>query len=137
MIYNEGKEYTTDAPNTSLVELLRADRARQTSSYTALPRSESEHIDSKSLHALSGIIGPDNRVVRRDNTAYPMSTVTYLALPGGSYSGSGTMIGPSTALTAAHVVHNGTNWLRSPPSRPVPTARTRPRCRSAATAATT
>lgn len=111
VIFNDGKEYTTDAPNTSFVELLRADRDRRTSSYTALPRSESEHIDAKSLHALSGIIGTDNRVVRRDNTVYPMSTVTYLALPGGGYAGSGTMVGPSTAVTAAHVVHNGTNWL--------------------------
>ncbi|MFE6924798.1 hypothetical protein ACFVAV_27495 [Nocardia sp. NPDC057663] len=36
-----------------------------------------------------------------------MSTVAYLALPNGGYAGSATMVGPSTAVTAAHVVHNG------------------------------
>ncbi|MFD6400256.1 trypsin-like serine peptidase [Nocardia sp. NPDC060249] len=118
VIFNEGKEYTVDAPNTSFVELLRADGERRTSSYTALPRSQSEQVDSSSLHAFSGIIGSDNRVVRRDNTVYPMSTVAYLALANGGYSGSGTMIGPSTALTAAHVVHNGTSWLRLPSIAP-------------------
>ena len=66
------------------------------------------------LRPRSGIIGADNRVVRRDNTSYPWSTVTYLPRDGGGYSGSGTMIGASTALTAAHVVHNGINWLELP-----------------------
>ncbi|WP_328712237.1 hypothetical protein [Nocardia salmonicida] len=111
VIYNDGKEYTTEAPTTTFVELLREDRERRTASYTALSRSRSEQLDSSSLHALSGIIGSDNRVMRRDNTVYPMSTVAYLALANGGYSGSATMVGPSTAVTAAHVVHNGTNWL--------------------------
>lgn len=39
--------------------------------------------------------------------------MAYLPI-GRSYRGTATMIGPSTALTAAHCVHNGTNWLTLP-----------------------
>jgi V8-like Glu-specific endopeptidase len=119
VILREGQEYTTDSSMADFVKQLRATEVeRRTASYTPLPRAETERADGKSLQVFSGIIGPDNRVVRRDNTVYPWSTVTYLPLDSGGYSGTGTMIGESTAVTAAHVVHNGTNWLELPTVAP-------------------
>jgi V8-like Glu-specific endopeptidase len=119
VVLSDGQEYTVDTPRSGFVRRLRTmDTDRRTRSYTALARDEVERLDARSLQPLSGIIGGDDRVVRRDNTFYPWSTVTYLPRGSGGYSGSGTMIGPSTALTAAHVVHNGTNWLELPAFAP-------------------
>ena len=119
VVLGEGHEYTVDYSLDGFVKQLRADDGeRHTSSYAPVPRAKTEHIDPDSVLVASGIIGADNRVVRRDNTLYPCRRLTYLPLAGGGYSGSGTMIGPSTALTAAHVVHNGTNWLALPSVAP-------------------
>jgi V8-like Glu-specific endopeptidase len=119
VVLMDGQEYTVDASMTGFVRQLRATAAdRRTRSYTPLLRDEAERAHARALQPTSGIIGGDNRVVRRDNTVYPWSTVTYLPRGSGGYSGSGTMIGPSTALTAAHVVHNGTNWLELPSFAP-------------------
>jgi V8-like Glu-specific endopeptidase len=118
VMLRDGYEYTVDAPLGGFMKQLRdTDADRRTASYSPILRSDTEGVDPKSVRAFSGIIGPDNRVVRRDNTLYPWSTVTYLPVSN-SYSGSATMIGPSTALTAAHVVHNGTNWLTLPSFAP-------------------
>lgn len=61
------------------------------------------------------IIGTDNRTVRRDNTTYPMSTVVELSAntnaSGNGLACSGTVVGRTTIITAAHCVHDGTNWL--------------------------
>jgi glutamyl endopeptidase len=57
------------------------------------------------------IIGTDLREKRRDNTSYPMRTQVVLSNLNGGGRCSGTMIGASTMITAAHCVHNGDNWL--------------------------
>jgi V8-like Glu-specific endopeptidase len=119
VILSEGQEYTIASSLDGFVKQLRSnDEERRTSSYTPILRAATEQIDPRSLQISSGIIGGDDRVVRRDNTLYPWSTVAYLPLAAGGYMGSATMIGPSTALTAAHVVHNGTNWLTLPSVAP-------------------
>jgi V8-like Glu-specific endopeptidase len=57
------------------------------------------------------IIGTDQREKRRDNTSYPMRTQVLLSNQNGGGRCSGTMIGPSTMITAAHCVHDSNNWL--------------------------
>lgn len=111
VILRDGHEYTVEAhPDDFLPTLRSTDADRRTPSFAPIRRAADEH-DRATVE--SGIIGQDNRVERRNNTEYPWSTVAYLPL-GGSYRGTATMIGESTALTAAHVVHNGTNWLTLP-----------------------
>lgn len=56
------------------------------------------------------IIGTDVREKRRDNTSYPMRTQVVLSNLSGGGRCSGTMIGASTMITAAHCVHDGDNW---------------------------
>ena len=114
VVLRGGYEYVGEASSGAVARLRKADPYRRTQSFSPLGRSEGERLEARMLRPRPGIIGADNRVVRRDNTSYPWSTVTYLPRDGGGYSGSGTMIGASTALTAAHVVHNGTNWLELP-----------------------
>jgi V8-like Glu-specific endopeptidase len=111
VVLRNGHEYIGD-PSEDLVAHLRAsEQVRQTKAFTPLLRANTERLENSSIRPLSGIIGPDNRVVRRDNTEYPWSTILFSGC-------SGTMIGPSTALTAAHCVHNGTNWLTLPTYSP-------------------
>ena len=111
VILRDGHEYTVESHPDGFLKGLRGDddSYRRTSSYAPIARAA----DENGPQVESGIIGPDNRSVRRDNTVYPWSTVAYMPI-GGSYRGTATMIGPSTALTAAHCVHNGTNWLTLP-----------------------
>ncbi|MFN0165454.1 MAG: trypsin-like serine peptidase [Bryobacteraceae bacterium] len=56
------------------------------------------------------IIGSDLREKRRDNTSYPMRTQVLLSNLSGGGRCSGTMIGASTMITAAHCVHDGDTW---------------------------
>lgn len=119
VVLRNGQEYVGKS-STAFMTRLRDDKIdRRITSFSPLVRDNRERVDlNNEPKKKSGIIGADNRVVRRNNTEYPWSTVTYLPRDSGSYSGSGTMIGPSTALTAAHVVHNGTNWLELPQFAP-------------------
>ena len=75
---------------------------RRIGPYSPLARDKEEHVNvNQGILPKSGIIkGADNRVVRRNNTEYPWRPVAYLPLDSGGYSGTGTRIGPSTALTA-------------------------------------
>lgn len=63
--------------------------------------------------SLAMVHGTDDRVLRRDNTSYPMRTQMLFTVgePGSGETCSGTMIGPGTMLTAAHCVHTGTAWI--------------------------
>jgi V8-like Glu-specific endopeptidase len=106
LVLDHGYEYLGE-PATAVATSARHRRSRRTAS--RLPWGV-EATGQAHPHgpAGSGVIGFDDRVVVRDNTTYPWTTVAYL---GGC---SGTVIGPSTVLTAAHCVHNGTNWLTLP-----------------------
>lgn len=117
IVLRGGHEYLGERSAKFVTRLRENKSDRRTHSFSPLVRAKNERSDVNKQQK-SGIIGADNRVVRRSNTEYPWSTVTYLPRDSGGYSGSGTMIGPSTALTAAHVVHNGTNWLELPQVAP-------------------
>jgi V8-like Glu-specific endopeptidase len=111
VVLKDGHEYIGEPSTEFITHLRKTETVRQTKAFSPLLRAPSERLDAKSIRPMSGIIGSDNRVVRRDNTEYPWSTIVYSGC-------SGTMIGPSTALTAAHCVHNGTNWLTLPTFAP-------------------
>ena len=107
VVLSNGHEYIGETATDTVKQLRAKERAysSRTPSYSPLRRMSGETTPPPE----SGIIGADNRVVRRNNTEYPWSTVTFM--PTNSGWGSGTIIGPSTALTCAHIVHNGVNWL--------------------------
>src|SRR5262245_15158504 len=107
VVLTGGHEYVGEAPKNLKASLRKANARRQTKPMSPLLRAKDERAGNDSPATRSGIIGADNRVVRRNNTEYPWSTVVFSGC-------SGTMIGPSTVLTAAHCVHNGTNWLTLP-----------------------
>ena len=119
VVLRDGQEYI-GKPSAAFLSRISDDGInRRIGPYSPLARDKEEHVNvNQGILPKSGIIGADNRVVRRNNTEYPWSTVAYLPLDSGGYSGTGTRIGPSTALTAAHVVHNGTNWLELPELAP-------------------
>lgn len=106
MVYHNGHEYTVERP-LDLAARIRKPAAARTQAGSPRARSATEKLAARDAKPLSGVINGDNRAVRRDNTAYPWSTVVYSGC-------SATMIGPSTLLTAAHCVHNGTDWLSLP-----------------------
>jgi V8-like Glu-specific endopeptidase len=54
------------------------------------------------------IQGTDSRQKRRDNTSYPMRAQMVLEV--GGFGCTATLIGPTTALTAAHCLHTGSGW---------------------------
>lgn len=70
--------------------------------------SEREIDELGAVDRAGGVFGADNREDRRDNTSYPMRTQVYIETS--DTSGSATLIGPSTAVSAAHVVHTGNGW---------------------------
>lgn len=70
------------------------------------------------------IWGNDDRIQKRNNTTFPFSAMLLLSQESTTFAGNGawactaTMIGPTTAVTAAHCVHNGTSfspWLQWAP----------------------
>jgi V8-like Glu-specific endopeptidase len=54
--------------------------------------------------ALARVVAQDGRINVRDNTIYPHRAVIF-------HSCTATLIGPSTAITAAHCLHDGTRLL--------------------------
>jgi hypothetical protein len=61
------------------------------------------------------IVGNDNRFPTGASASYPNSTQLFISLAGGGWC-SGTLIGPHTALSAAHCFWNNgwfaVNWIR-------------------------
>jgi hypothetical protein len=75
LILRDGHEYTVESHPDGFLPGLRSDDAyRRTASYTPIARAS----DENGPQIECGIIGPDNRVVRRNNTEHPWSTVAYL-----------------------------------------------------------
>jgi V8-like Glu-specific endopeptidase len=109
LVLKDNEEYVGE-PAVELVKLIRAEGQIKTHSYA--PAWIEERKLEEGLKTQSGIIGADNRIVQRNNTSYPWTTVNYQSSSAGSCSG--TMVGPSTAITAAHCVNNGTNWVALP-----------------------
>lgn len=73
-----------------------------------LEATDEENLDPTQIKAQQ-VIGTDTRAVRRNNTSYPWRTMVH------SDAGcTGTMISPTTIVTAAHCVYNTTNntWIK-------------------------
>lgn len=111
VVLKNGHEYIGEHAKDFLPRVRAAEPPPSVKAFSPLRRAKSERYDGPSVRPLSGVIGGDDRVVRRNNTEYPWSTIVYSGC-------SATMIGPSTALTAAHCGHNGTDWLTLPTFSP-------------------
>ncbi len=97
-----GHEYVEEAPDFALAEKILSEND--------FPESEPEEpaeLTDEDLLGMS-IFGDDNRQ-RVDRTGYPFSPHGWWA--GGSLPCTVTLVGPSTAVSAAHCVHNGTRWV--------------------------
>jgi hypothetical protein len=70
-----GHEYIGECPGESVTRLRAAESYRRTPSFSPLVRAKSERLEAGALRPMSGIIGVDTRVVRRDNTEYPWRVV--------------------------------------------------------------
>jgi V8-like Glu-specific endopeptidase len=75
------------------------------------PSAEEGHGDIEQR----AVFGSDNRERRQDHTSNPMRRQVRLHINGTtlSWGCSASMIGQSTAITAAHCLHNGTGWKGS------------------------
>src|SRR5262249_32754671 len=73
-----GHEYVGECPPEFARRLRSPEHRPQAKAASPLSRSPTERHEARGMRPMSGIIGPDDRVVRRDNTEYPWSTVTYL-----------------------------------------------------------
>ncbi len=106
----DGHEYVLAQPDLELVRKIRAGQG-----VTSLPSGVSPAGEApvEDLITPSVVIGADSRELRRDNASYPMLTQVW-----NDWGCSGTMVGPSTMVTAAHCVHDGNDWFRWPVYRP-------------------
>lgn len=57
------------------------------------------------------IIGSDGRVVKRNNQDWPWRSMIVLTNQAMTFRCSAQLIGPSTAVSAAHCFHDGNNWF--------------------------
>lgn len=106
----DGYEYQLKNPDMELVRQIRANKGADISAPPGQPMGPEGIVEE-----LSGksVIGGDGRVLHRDNTSYPFSTQMW-----NDWGCSGTMIGRSTMVTAAHCVHSGTGYFQWPVYRP-------------------
>jgi glutamyl endopeptidase len=107
-----GYEYVLKHPDLELVRKIREGRG---AGVVGLPSEvlAAAEAPMEDLIMPNVVIGADDRVLRRDNSSYPMSTQVW-----NDWGCSGTLIGPSTMVTAAHCVHDGNDWFRWPVYRP-------------------
>lgn len=99
-----GYEYVAESDP---IELVRAARANKNAVVGTSGFNPSGDADV-AAEALSGkqVIGADGRSLRRDNTSYPWRAMAWL-----DTGCTGTFIGASTLITAAHCVNDGTSWM--------------------------
>lgn len=115
----DGCEYVEDSAQVARAEWSVANRSRvfdfpgSTGSLPpndASPEGGGVRGTAPGTVAPSVVLGSDQREPRSDNTSYPMRTQILLSGSGGTAC-SATMIGESTALSAAHCFHDSANWL--------------------------
>jgi V8-like Glu-specific endopeptidase len=105
-----GYEYVS-GPNYELARMVKAPPRPEAATPTPMPMPQAEP-DAPLPEILVGqdIFDGDQRQRIRTNTSFPFSALVALQDGGGGGGCSGTMVGPSTMLTAAHCVHTGTGW---------------------------
>jgi glutamyl endopeptidase len=104
-----GNEYRASRPNVALAKRILSGELDLSDQVT--PPSQTEGVAPPEEREGRSVIGSDNRTYRSSNQSYPNRTFTFSDL-----GCSGTMIGPSTMVTAAHCVYNtDTNaWYKVP-----------------------
>ncbi len=108
----DGHEYRLEFPDYEAATLALSKRGFSGSSYN--PAGE-----PVVPHGKSFCCGSDGRLVVRNNTTWPFTTIIAMAIPdSGTYSWTGgvhsectmQLIGPSTATSVAHCFHDSVNW---------------------------
>ena len=103
-----GYEYELASPDyETAAKILSGDGvgAFSTSNYGAMGAPDSDVPEEE--RDGQNIFDNDTRSIKRNNSSFPWRTIISLT-PG---TCTATLIGPSTAVTAAHCVHNGSSWL--------------------------
>ncbi|WP_438022225.1 trypsin-like serine peptidase [Sorangium sp. So ce233] len=112
MLYKD-HEYTLDGPAYELADAIIASRGKELKTKGSEGRARvTNEVDlTPGLTQPQGIIGTDSRQVARNNTAFPDNTRVLITNPTLTFGCTGQMIGPTTILTAASCLHNGSGWL--------------------------
>lgn len=102
-----GKEYVDAEPNWHVADLILSGKNFATSEAPGNPYDDG----TPAPETLQGhnIIGSDNRSIQRSNRSFPFSVQVAFQNAAG-YRCSGTMIGPSTMISAAHCFHTGSGY---------------------------
>ena len=101
-----GYEYLSE-PNYRLANMMKNPAPKVTEAPPAMPNAGPIPEDLVG----QDVIGSDARSRQRANTSYPFSPQVVMHDGSNGVKCSGTMIGPSTMLTAAHCVHTGSSWM--------------------------
>ncbi|WP_437284383.1 trypsin-like serine peptidase [Sorangium sp. So ce406] len=112
MLYKD-HEYTLDGPAYDLADAIIAARGKELKTKGSEGRARvAEEVDlTPGLTQPQGVIGTDSRQIARDNTVFPSNTRVLITNPSMTSGCTGQMIGPTTILTAASCLHNGSGWF--------------------------
>lgn len=76
-----------------------------------LTRTNPFDAEPEHLTPMGHIFGSDNRQRHRNNTVYPFRAMVWITNSAQTGACTGTLIGSSTMVSAAHCFHNGSDWL--------------------------
>jgi V8-like Glu-specific endopeptidase len=103
----DGWEYELAEPDLELARAIRDGGIQgSVAPSEGLPRTELEAEVVSEVNSI--VLGGDGRV-KQDNLAYPARTAVALTTSSGALC-SAQLIGPSTAISAAHCFHSGSGW---------------------------
>jgi len=105
----DGKEYVDAEPNWRVADLILAADDFGKDEPPGNPNDDGTPApETLQGHAIT-CCGTDNRTLQRSNLNFPFSTQVAIERLGAAAC-SGTMIGPSTMISAAHCYHSGSGW---------------------------
>ncbi|WP_437729683.1 trypsin-like serine peptidase [Sorangium sp. So ce1335] len=112
VLYNK-HEYILEGPAYELADAIIAARGKELKTQGSRGRApDKNEVDlTPGLTPQIIIGGSDEREQKRDNTTFPSRTRVLITNQAVTSQCSGQLIGPTTILTAAHCLHNGSGWF--------------------------
>ncbi|WP_433937875.1 serine protease [Sorangium cellulosum] len=113
VMLHKGHEYILEKPDYEFADAVIAARGKELKTEGSEGRATVKNaVDlTPGLTEAQAVLGTDTREQKRDNTTFPSRTRVFITNGNMTGACSGQLIGPTTILTAAHCVHNGTGWL--------------------------